>query len=264
MGDEPELLWSGSMAESYEKYFTPILFRPFAADLARRAATTGARQILELAAGTGVVTRALAEAMPGTSITATDINPTMIAEGSLRAPSAKWQQADAMTLPFDDGQFDLVVCQFGIMFFPEKPTAFAEARRVLRPGAPFLTNSWGTVAEHGFAAALAEVLDELLPGGSPTFMEDIPHGYNDPAQIRADFEAGGFTDIAIEPIALEGTAESAEHVARAYAFGSPLRPDLEAAGDLEEITQQMAAGFARCLGDGEVRAAMHALVITAR
>jgi ubiquinone/menaquinone biosynthesis C-methylase UbiE len=133
--DEKNRLWVGSMPEAYDRWLAPAMFHPFAVDLARRAARLIPRRVLEIAAGTGVLTRELITAIPSAAVTATDLNAAMVEFGSRRAPEAAWQQADALRLPFGDRQFDLVVCQFGVMFFPDKPAAFREVQRVLMPGA---------------------------------------------------------------------------------------------------------------------------------
>src|SRR5256885_14920391 len=149
-----DIIFTGSIPKLYETYSVPMIFEPYAADLVGRLASRSLARVLEIAAGTGVVTRALASALPeSVAIVATDLNQAMLdqaaAVGTKRA--VKWQQADAMQLPFGDATFDAVVCQFGVMFFPDKARAFAEARRVLRPGGVFLFNVWDRIAENEFA-----------------------------------------------------------------------------------------------------------------
>jgi len=263
MSDNTDSLWVGSMPAAYEEHLVPALFRPFAQDLAARVAREAPERILELAAGTGVLTRELATAIPGASVTATDLNPAMVAEGSLRAPGAKWQQADATTLPFGEAEFDLVTCQFGVMFFPDRPAAFGEARRMLSEGGRFVFNTWAPVAAHGFAAAVVEVLDELLEGGSPPFITAVPHGYSDEQTIRGDLAKGGFGEVKIEPVRLKGSSPGARNLALGFALGTPLRVDLEATGDPEEMADRIAAGLEARLGPGAISADMDALVVTA-
>jgi SAM-dependent methyltransferase len=263
MSDNTDSLWGGSMPAAYEKYLVPALFRPFAQDLAGRIAQAEPGRVLELAAGTGVLTLAMSVAVPGASVTATDLTPAMIAEGSSKAPGAKWQQADATALAFGDGEFDLVACQFGVMFFPDRPAAFSEARRVLSEGGRFVFNTWAPVSAHGFTVALVEVLDELLDGGSPPFITDVPHGYSDQDAIRADLAKGGFSEVTVEPVRLTGSSPSARDLALGYALGTPVRVDLEATGDPEGMANRIAAGLEARLGPGAITAEMDALVVTA-
>src|SRR5262249_19981937 len=146
--------WAGSMPDAYDRYLASSVFRPFAVELAARAAGLAPRRGLEIAAGTGGLTAELLTALPDAHVTATDLNEPMVRYGAGRARGADWQQADAGALPFDDEQFDLVACQFGVMFFPDKAGAFAEIRRVLTGGGRLLMSTWGPVSTHGFAVAL--------------------------------------------------------------------------------------------------------------
>src|SRR5579871_3012591 len=144
-------VFAGSIPENYDRYVTPLIFEPYAADLAERAAALAPRAVLETAAGTGVVTRALAPRLPhGARYVATDLNQPMIDYAASRQPAGariEWGQADALALPFEDGAFDLVCCQFGVMFFPDRIAGYREARRVLRPGGRFLFNVWDRIEE---------------------------------------------------------------------------------------------------------------------
>src|SRR5438105_15926731 len=162
MSADSDKVFSGSIATLYDTYLVPLIFEPYAADLAKRLASRSVTRVLEIAAGTGVVTRALVSALPpNVSIVATDLNQPMLdhaaALGTKRP--VEWRQADAMQLPFRNGTFDAVVCQFGVMFFPEKAKAFSEARRVLRPGGLFIFNVWDRITENEFADAVTTALD---------------------------------------------------------------------------------------------------------
>src|SRR5262249_49704927 len=148
---DTDKLFIGSMPALYDRHLGPFLFAPYARDVAARAAALAPRRLLETAAGTGIVTRALAQALPETTtITATDLNQAMVdyAAAQTRAPNLTWGQADALALPFADGSFDAVVCQFGVMFFPDKRAGFREALRVLRPGGHFLFSVWDRIEEN--------------------------------------------------------------------------------------------------------------------
>lgn len=252
------------MPEAYERYLVPVFFRPFAADLAARAAALRPRSVLELAAGTGALTAALLAEVPGASVVATDLNEAMVTCGSARQPQARWRQADAQELPFEDGAFDLVVCQFGVMFFPDRPAAYAEVRRVLAPGGRFLFNSWGPLASHGFGAAFQTALERATPGGTPTFLPDVPHGYSDPDVVAADLEAAGLVLDAAEDVTLEGVAESAASVATGFLTGTPVSATVAARDDAEAVRAAVTREMTDRLGAGAVTARMSATVYTAR
>ena len=165
-------IFTGSIPAMYEKYMVPLIFEHYAADLARRLASQSPSRVLEIAAGTGVVTRQLATTLPqDVAIVATDLNRPMLelAERIGTSRPVQWQHADAMQLPFPDRSFDAVVCQFGAMFFPDKARAFAEARRVLRTGGVLLFNVWDRIEENEFADAVTATLAEVFPEDPPAF-----------------------------------------------------------------------------------------------
>lgn len=251
------------MPDAYERHLAPVFFRPFAADLATRAAALRPRRVLELAAGTGALTSALLAAVPTASVVATDLNETMVTAGSACEPRAEWQQADAQELPFEDGEFDLVLCQFGVMFFPDRPAAYAEVRRVLAPQGSFLFNSWGPLASHGFAAAFQAALEESMPEPAPPFLENVPHGYTDPAAVAADLAAAGLTPATTEEVTLMGTAESAASVAIGLLTGTPVSAALQGREDAPAIQAAVAQGMTERLGAGAVTAQMTATVYLA-
>lgn len=251
------------MPDAYERWLAPTVFHPFAVDLAHRVSAHAPRRVLELAAGTGVLTRELVAAVASAEVTATDLNDAMVDLGRERAPGATWRQADAMDLPFDAGQFDLIVCQFGVMFFPDKRAAFAEARRVLTPEGTLLFNTWATVEAHDFQTALVAALERAFPDGPPTFMVSVPHGYADPDAVVADLHSAGLDCVAVDSVTLEGHAASAADVAAGYCNGTPLRPEIEARGDLATATAVIAKEMEARLGTGPVTGRMTAHVIAA-
>src|SRR3954469_19854419 len=179
------------MSAAYDEYLVPAVFQPYADDLAARVARHQPREVLELAAGTGVLTQAISSRLPDARITPTDLNVAMVDVGSAKVPSATWQQADAMQLPFGDASFDLVACQFGVMFFPDRPAAYAEVARVLRSGGRFLFNCWGPLATHDVEAAVIAALAGAFPDDPPTFLARVPHGYHDEELIAADLASAG-------------------------------------------------------------------------
>jgi SAM-dependent methyltransferase len=185
---DTDKVFAGSIPKLYDTYLVPLIFEPYAADLVSRLRSRSLTRVLEIAAGTGVVTRALASALPESiSIVATDLNQAMLdhasAAGTNRA--VEWRQADAMQLTFRDGTFDAVVCQFGVMFFPDKAKAFSEARRVLRPGGVFIFNVWDRIEENEFADTVTSALEPLFPMDPPRFLARTPHGYHDRRIIDA-------------------------------------------------------------------------------
>lgn len=260
--DTGDRVWSDSMPEAYERFLAPVLFEPFAADLARRVAAAAPASVLELAAGTGVLTRALAE-VTGAAVTATDLAPPMVEEGARRAPGATWRQADALSLPFDDDGFDAVACQFGVMFFPDRRAALAEAHRVVRPGGRLVLSTWDVADANDFAAALEAGIRAAFPDDPPTFVVAVPHGYADPDEITADVTAAGFEAVAIEALSLRATAPSAASVARGFLTGTPLRGLVEGRADVDETLAVVTSVMEERLGTGPVTGRMDAYVVEA-
>ncbi|QBE65431.1 class I SAM-dependent methyltransferase [Pseudoduganella lutea] len=258
--------FAGLLPQHYERHLVPLLFEPYARDLVARAVDLAPGRLLEIAAGTGIVTRHLVMALPSAHIVATDLNPGMLALGraAIDSPRLAWQVADAMHLPFGDAGFDLVVCQFGVMFFPDKPAAFAEARRVLAPGGRLLFNVWDALAANAFAREVQAAMEELFPADPPGFLARTPHGYHDQDAIVRDLAAAGFTSPPdIETVALQGRAADAASVAAGLCEGTPLRLEIAArGGDPAAATAFAAARLARRFGDGPLAGAMRAHVIS--
>jgi SAM-dependent methyltransferase len=255
--------WLESMPEVYDRCLGLATFAPYAADIALRALDVPHDRVLELAAGTGIVTAGLVEALPDADITATDINDAMVTYGSTRVPGPTWRVADAQDLPFADDSFDLVVCQFGVMFLPDRIGAYRGVRRVLSPGGSFLFNVWDTLETHEVEAAVIDVMAELFPDDPPDFLRRVPHGYADPNRIRADVQAGGLTVAELERVELTGRAPSAAVLAEGYCLGTPLRFELQERGDLGDLVPRVSSALARRLGDGLVEGAMSAYVVRA-
>ncbi|ESZ36636.1 class I SAM-dependent methyltransferase [Mesorhizobium sp. L2C066B000] len=264
---ETDKVFAGSIPENYDRYMVPLIFEPFAADLARRAASLSPGAVLEVAAGTGVVTRALAPKLsPGASYVVTDLNQPMLDYAASRqAPDSRiqWRQADALALPFEDAAFDLVCCQFGAMFFPDRSAGYREAKRVLKTGGHFLFNVWDRIEENVFANDVTNALAEIFPNDPPRFLARTPHGYNDIALIRGELEAAGFSRVVIDTRAEQSRASSPRLPAVAYCQGTPLRNEIEARGKLEAATDHAASVIAARHGSGEVAAKIQAHVIVA-
>jgi SAM-dependent methyltransferase len=264
MSSDQRSRWVGSMPEIYDRCLGEAVFRPFAMDLARRAARLRPTRVLEIAAGTGVLTAELLEACPAAEVTATDLNPAMVEVGREKVPRAVWRPTDAMTLPFPDDAFELVVCQFGVMFFPDKRAAFSEFARVLASPGHLLFSTWDTVDTHGFARVLVDALEGALTGGVPPFLSEVPHGYTDPDVVASDLRAAGCDVDSIETVTLEGHASSASTIAEGFCTGTPLRGEIEARGDLSVTTRAACAAMTARLGEGPVSAPMSAHVVQAR
>jgi len=263
-------VFAGSIPENYDRYMVPLIFARYARDLAQRAAALSPKAVLETAAGSGAVTRALAPNLAfDARYVVTDFNQPMLDYAATRQnPDNRisWRQADAQALPFEDETFDLVCCQFGVMFFPDRPSAYREARRVLKPDGCFLFNAWDRIEENVFADDVTKSLAEFFPNDPPRFMARTPHGYHDTALIRGDLAKAGFSNVTIETRAEESRAPSARLVAVAYCQGTPLRNEIEARGPdkLDAATEHAASALARKHGTGEVSAKIQAHIVLAR
>jgi len=259
-----EARWVGSMPEVYDRVLVPILFSPFAPELAARAAATAPRRVLELAAGTGVLTAELVQALPEADLVATDLNPAMVAWAAERVVGPTWRPADAQSLDLAAESVDLVVCQFGVMFFPDKAAAFSQAARVLAPGGTLLFSVWDTVAASPLVASFVDSLAVVLPEDPPTFVVRVPHGYADPARITADLQAGGLDVVGLDRLVLRGHAPSARALAEGICRGTPLRFVLEERGDLDELTQALGEEMTTRWGAGPMDSDLAAYVVSAR
>jgi ubiquinone/menaquinone biosynthesis C-methylase UbiE len=266
---EADKLFTGSIPENYDRYMVPLIFEPYAADMARRAAALSPRSVLETAAGSGVVTRALApNLVPGAQYIATDLNQPMIEYAASRQPPeapVTWRQADALALPFENNAFDLVCCQFGAMFFPDRVAGYREARRVLKPGGHLLFNVWDRIEENVFADDVTNALATMFPADPPRFLARTPHGYHDTAIIRRDLENAGFSRIEIETRPDQSRAPSPRMPAVAYCKGTLLRSEIVARSPdkLEAATDLAEAAIAARHGHGAVAAKIQAHVILA-
>lgn len=262
-------VFAGSIPELYDSLLGPLLFRPYAEDLARRLAGLGAGAVLETAAGTGIATECLAATLPpAVGITATDLNQPMLdrAAGKPGLARVAFRQADAQALPFPDGAFQAVLCQFGAMFFPDRVAAYREARRVLGPGGRFLFSVWDAIALSPASQAAVAALAQLFGRPGPWFMERTPHGYHDREAIARDLAAAGWADPRVEAVALTGHAASARAAAVGICQGTPMRAEIEALGPgaLERATDAAEAAIAARFGTGAIEAPIQALVVEAR
>ncbi len=266
---ESDKVFAGSIPENYDRYMVPLIFERFAADLAQRAASLAPSAVLEIAAGTGAVTRALAPKLSsGASYMVTDLNQPMLDYArSQQGPDGRitWRQADALALPFANAAFDLVCCQFGAMFFPDRAAAYRETKRVLKPGGHFLFSVWDRIEENVFADDVTNALARIFPNDPPRFLARTPHGYHDTALIRSELEDAGFSRVVIETKAEQSRASSPRLPAVAYCHGTVLRSEIEARapGQLDAATDHAAAAIADRHGSGEVAAKIQAHIILA-
>lgn len=236
----------GSIPVLYERLLVPMIFREPARRMAQDITETEPATILETAAGTGALTRELASRCRSADIVATDLNQEMLDVAARRqheANGVRWQQADALDLPFATASFDAVACQFGVMFFPDRVQGFAEARRVLRPGRPFFFSVWDRIEVNEIAHAVLAALRAPPHVGTFDFMERVPHGYADPDRIRADLETAGLGVVAITT-ATGTCVTTAQDAALAYCQGTPVRYEIDADGRLDLISATAAVSEA--------------------
>jgi len=262
-----DVRFSGSVPANYERYMVPLLFRPYAEQLAARAKAFGPTRILETAAGTGVVTDALARALPDAEIVASDLNQAMLDVAATRvtSPNVAFSQADALDLPFEDSSFDLMVCQFGVMFYPDKVQGNREARRVLRDGGRYLIAIWDRIESQGLSNLAFESTAALFPDNPPMFMKRGPFSYYDTGQIERDLRDAGFEDIAIDTVEQTSRNPSAEDAARGLVYGSPMGVELEdyGPGALDSVFAHLSQSARRYEGSGGFEAPMVAHLVTA-
>ena len=261
-------LFAGSIPETYDRFLVPLIFESYARDLAERLARVDPRVVLETAAGTGVLTRAIASRLPAQArIVATDLNEPMLNHAQKQSHDGRitWRQADALALPFEDRSFDVVASQFAEMVFPDKVQGYREARRVLKRGGHFFYNVWDTISENEFADVVTQSLATLFPQDPPRFMARIPHGYHDVEKIHEELTVAGFKEVAIATVDGKSRASSAREPAIAYCEGTPLRNEIEArdASRLADATKTAAQALARRFGTGPIEGRIRAHVIAA-
>lgn len=258
--------FAGSIPELYDRFMGPMLFEPFAIDTARRfEGFDGA--LLETAAGTGRVTRRLAEAAPRSTITATDLSDAMLARAAavVDAPNVTWRQADALALPFEDASFDAMVCQFGAMFFPNKVAGFAEARRVLKDGGRFVFSVWDDLEANDASWIVDQAVAALFPEDPPVFFARGPFGYHDRDLLRRNVLDAGFDNVEIETVRLPTPATSAQDAAFAMVAGTPMRGLIEARDPalLDEAVEAAARALRAHFGDTAFTGTGQSVLITA-
>ena len=266
---ESDKVFAGSIPKFYDTLMVPLIFQAYADHMAGLVASLSPRSVLETAAGSGVVTRALASKLGADArYVVTDLNQPMLDFAASRQAAGsriEWRQADALHLPFEDASFDVVCCQFGAMFFPDRIAGYAEALRVLKPGGRFVFSVWDRIEENAFANEVTNAAATVFPHDPPRFLVRTPHGYHDVAQIRDDVSRAGFADIKIETREEVSRATSAREVATAYCQGTPLRNEIESrdASLMQLATDRATAAIASRHGEGPVAGKIQAHVIVA-
>ena len=262
-----DTVFAGSIPGLYDRYLGPLLFEPYAAEVARRAAAFKPKRILEVAAGTGIVTEALHSAVPNAEIVATDLNPGMldVASQRIHAEKVSFQPADALHLPFENGRFDLVVCQFGVMFYPDRVKGNAEARRVLRDGGKYIAVVWDRLDRNPASQIAHEAVASLYPDDPPSFFPRTPFGYANLPVIERDLRLAGFETVDCDTVHLVSNPVSAEDAATGLVAGCPLRGEVEARNreGLDPAIAAAANALRKLERDGRLNSHLSAHVVTA-
>ena len=255
--------WIDEMPERYDAGLKAAVFEPCARMLAGRVADLAPAKVLEIAAGTGITTAELVRLLPGAEVTATDLNPAMVQRGTRAVPGARWSVAAADALGVPDAGTDALVCQFGVMFFPDRVAAFAEAARTLRPGGSYLFTVWDEVHTSTFAGAVHDSLVRMLPDDPPPFLARVPYGCHDIDAVRAEVAAGGLRTAAVDRVELSGVG-TARAAANGFCLGTPLRFDIAERADPVRTAAAVADDLAARLGEGPITGSLAAFVVTAR
>lgn len=260
--------FAGSVPLNYDQYLGPVLFEPYAIDLVNRINSSSFKNVLELACGTGRVTRHLVSALPAEGfLIASDLNEDMlnVAGKMITGSNVKWMIVDSQELPFDDDSFDHIICQFGIMFFPDKTKAFAEAYRVLQPGGKFLFNVWDSLEVNPRSAIIKQVMEEIMGEDAPDFLSKGPYSYYDKDLIVASLENIGFKNIQLDIVQKTAYYASAEDLIKGFVDGSPLNAYLiqQSPSLQKEIKSKLKQKIVAEFGETQVISPMQAIVCAA-
>jgi len=261
--------FTGNIPAHYDAGLGPHLFVDYAADLTRRATVAEPTRVLEIAAGTGIVTRTLRDALRDTAhLVASDLNPPMleIARQKFRAgEKVEFEPADAAALPFADGAFDAVVCQFGVMFFPDKDRAYHEAHRVLGPGGRYHFNVWDSFDFNPFASITHDTVCRFFEREPPNFYT-VPFGYHRIDEIKASLTRAGFDGISAQVVSIDKTIPEARLFAKGLILGNPIVDEICAHGtvDPDTIVGEVTCALQTAFGHDPGRMPLQAIVFGAR
>lgn len=260
--------FAGDIPANYDSGLGPHLFVDYAADLARRATAAKPGRVLELAAGTGIVTRMLRDALPdSTHLVASDLNPPMLEMARQKFSAdekVEFQPADATALPFADGAFDTLVCQFGVMFFPDKDKSYREAYRVLASGGRYHFNVWDSFEFNPFARIAHETIARFYEHGAPTFYT-VPFGYHRIDAIKASLVGAGFEDISVHVLKINKEIPKAQRLAEGLVLGNPVIEEIRMRGafDPASVVAAMTAALHSAFGQDPGCMSLQAIVFGA-
>ncbi len=259
------LTFAGMVTLNYDRYLGPLNFEPFAIDLAARV-RKDTKSVLEIACGTGRLTRQLRNVLPLTAeLTCTDLSMDMIdfAQSSLMDNSINFLPANAQDLPFEDNSFDLVVCQFGYMFTTDKQKAFSEAFRVLKKNGVILFNTWDKLENNKIRVTMRKILDNFFQR-EMDFL-DVPFSMSNPAETSVLLKNAGFTNIEYSLVTLGGTSPTALDAAKGLIKGNPIYKEILERDENgpEKLIAIAEEEIARLFGNNPTKCELNAWVTTA-
>lgn len=256
---------TGSPPENYERYFVPTIGSAFATDLVEAAGLGPGDRILDVACGTGVVTRLAAERVGGHgSVTGLDINPGMLAVArSVSNQSIQWREASAEDLPFDNGSFDVVLCSLGLEFVADKSRALGEIHRVLRPAGRLAINGVGPIPP--VFAALAEGLEHHVGADAASFVRQV-FSFHDISEIQDLLDEAGFRDVEVQSTTLHIELPPARPSLWQYVHSTPMAAAVAAIGKEARASfeREVVAAWEPFVVDGALVIEPRAIVATGR
>ncbi len=243
----------GTIPENYDRFLGPNIFNEYAKDIAGRAAALKPSSVLEIAAGTGIVSRYLRDALaPDASLLVSDLNAPMLAVAAAKfaeSESVRFLPADAMALPFSDDEFDLVLCQFGVMFFPDIIASFREAARVIRPGGHYVFSTWGQQSDNPFSQVAHNSVAEFFPDNPPGFY-NVPFFYHDADVVCADLTKAGLANVNVAEVRHQRQITDMAGFARGLVYGNPIVDEIRQRGgvDPDAVVKRVTEGLIERFG----------------